>query len=380
MLTLPGLAAAAGPVKLPATSQAACFDANGDLRPCGGTGEDGEKQAGVAWPADRFQNNNNGTVTDKLTGLIWSQHANAPSQALGGLLPNGCQNAETSMTWLQALDFIACLNASNHAGFNDWRLPNLNELESMVNPGVADTSEYLNASGFGLTGLPASQVQPGRYWSATSDASGVASQSAIFAWDVDLVTGDFPAGALKNDPDSVLENLDVLKGSMRAVWPVRGQTSTPAQLWRTGQTLCYDEVGDIRPCAGTGEDGEKQAGAAWPAPRFKTNFAATYAIDRLTHLIWPTATQTPGPAACADTGYALTWQEALDQVACLNANNYLGHSDWRLPNRKELHSLTDFSTGAPALPAGHPFDDLSGCAVPCGWEAASRCAPDSCWR
>src|SRR6185369_9095502 len=193
MLTLPGLAAAAGPVKLPATSQAACFDANGDPRPCGGTGEDGEKQAGVAWPTVRFSDNNNGTVTDKLTGLIWSQHANAPSRALATDQPNGCLNAETSMTWLQALDFVACLNASSHAGSSDWRLPNLNELESMVNPGVADTTTYLNANGFGFgPGLP-SQVQSGRYWSSTSDASGlVASQSAIAAWDVDITNGAFP--------------------------------------------------------------------------------------------------------------------------------------------------------------------------------------------
>ena len=47
-------------------------------------------------------------------------------------------------------------------------------------------------------------------------------------------------------------------------------------------------------------------------------------------------------------------------MACLNTNAYLGRSDWRLPNRKELRSLADYSTGAPALPAGHPFNDLVG--------------------
>src|SRR6185369_2362461 len=297
MLTLPGLAAAAGPVKLPATSQAACFDANGVQRSCGGTGEDGEKQVGVAWPALRFSDNNDGTVTDNLTGLSWSQHANASSSALPNDQPNGCTNAETSMTWLQALDFVACLNAKSHAGFSDWRLPNLNELESVVNSGVADTSAYLNTNGFGFgPGLP-SEVQPGRYWSSTSDASGlIASQSAIAAWDVDLVRGDFPLGTLKNDPGPLM-------GLLRAVWPVRGNTSTPAQLWQTGQTLCFDEVGDPITCTGTGADGEMQAGAVWPTPRFKPNSNATFAVDKLTGLIWTTATQTPGPDACADTGY-----------------------------------------------------------------------------
>jgi hypothetical protein len=31
---------------------------------------------------------------------------------------------------------------------------------------------------------------------------------------------------------------------------------------------------------------------------------------------------------------------------------------WRLPNRKELHSLIDRSKNAPPLPAGHPFTNV----------------------
>ena len=40
-----------------------------------GTREDGALQKGVAWPTPRFTDNNNGTVTDKLTGLIWMKNA-----------------------------------------------------------------------------------------------------------------------------------------------------------------------------------------------------------------------------------------------------------------------------------------------------------------
>ena len=39
--------------------------------------DDGGLQKGVAWPTPRFTNNNNGTVTDNLTGLIWMQNASA---------------------------------------------------------------------------------------------------------------------------------------------------------------------------------------------------------------------------------------------------------------------------------------------------------------
>jgi hypothetical protein len=363
LLALPGLSAAAGSVKFPATSQTACFDQNGDPRACSGSGEDGDKLVGVALPTTaRYTDNKNGTVADNLTGLIWSQHANAPSRA------NGCLNAESEMTWLQALDFVACLNTKSHAGFSDWRLPNLNELESMVNSGVADTSAYLNANGFGIPGQPSSQVQSGRYWSSTTDASALASQSADAAWDVDLVKGGSPFSTLKNDQEFL----------SRSVWPVRGKMSATALL-PTGLSLCFDEIGDSRTCKDTGEDSEKQEVAVTTTQRFKSNYDATIAGDKLSGLIWTTDTQTPGPAACDDTGYDLNWQEALDHVACLNAQAFLGHSDWRLPNRKELRSLADYSTGAPALTAGHPFVDQAGAGSKFWSSTTDLSSPTEAW-
>ena len=366
VLTLPGLAVAAGTVQLPATGQTACFAANGSPRACAGTGEDGEKGAGAAWPLPRFSDNGNGTVTDNLTGLIWSKHANAPSRALPGNPNNGCPNAENDMIWLDALDFISCLNTRNHAGFSDWRLPNLHEMESVVNAGVANSAAYLNANGFGFgPGLP-SEVRASQYWTSTSDESSVASPdlSAAAAWDVDLVKGDFPFSTLKN-------------GQANAVWPVRGVSTGTAKLWMSGQTLCFDDIGAPRPCPATGEDGEKLAGTAWPAPRFKPNTDATFALDRLSGLLWAAATQTPGPPACADTGLNLNWQQALSHVACLNTNAFLGRTDWRLPNRKELRSLVDYSRGAPALPAGNPFSDQAGNTY---WSSSSNpVTPDEAW-
>ncbi len=37
-------------------------------------------------------------------------------------------------------------------------------------------------------------------------------------------------------------------------------------LPQTGQTVCYDSLGDIIPCLGTGQDGDILAGVAWPTP------------------------------------------------------------------------------------------------------------------
>ena len=39
----------------------------------------------------------------------------------------------------------------------------------------------------------------------------------------------------------------------------------------------------------------------------------------------------------------MTWQNALNYINCLNANNYLGYSDWRMPNAAEMLSLGNYN-------------------------------------
>lgn len=69
--------------------------------------------------------------------------------------------------------------------------------------------------------------------------------------------------------------------------------------------------------------------------------------DNLTGLVWPRhANLKGGPSA---------WTAALSYA---NALNLCGSFDWRLPNRKELHSLSDYSQSAAALPSGHPFSGV----------------------
>jgi hypothetical protein len=44
-----------------------------------------------------------------------------------------------------------------------------------------------------------------------------------------------------------------------------------------------------------------------------------------------------------DCGEGLNWENALAWVAEKNTENYLGYSDWRLPNAKELRSIVDYT-------------------------------------
>jgi len=130
----------------------------------------------------------------------------------------------------------------------------------------------------------------------------------------------------------------LLAGMFLLAGPHLSLAASPAPLPRTGQTDCFDVSGNqLQSCAGTGQDGEAQAGVAWPASRFNINSDSTV-TDALTGLAWSLDANAPGPAAC-DPGMTKTWPEALGYVACLNTAQYLGNSDWRLPNIKDLWSL-----------------------------------------
>ena len=66
----------AGTINLPQTGQTQCYDTSGNAINCPGTGQDGEIQAGVAWPEPRFTTNADTTVKDNLTGLVWGPDGN----------------------------------------------------------------------------------------------------------------------------------------------------------------------------------------------------------------------------------------------------------------------------------------------------------------
>ena len=150
---LPLASAQAAPADLPESGQTTCTDATGAVIACTGTGQDGDLKAGVAWPSPRFTVGAGATaacVTDNLTGLMWMGTPNS-----------------TSATWTNALTAADNLTL---CGFSDWRLPNINELESLVNSEVANQAVFLNAQGF-------AGVQAGFYWSSSSYAG-----SAALAW------------------------------------------------------------------------------------------------------------------------------------------------------------------------------------------------------
>lgn len=73
-----------------------------------------------------------------------------------------------------------------------------------------------------------------------------------------------------------------------------------------------------------------------------------------------------------DSDEGLNWEEALQFVQTKNSENYLGHSDWRLPNAKELQSIVDYSrapdvTESPAIDPVFYVSELEGGEYPFFW-------------
>ncbi|MFR9653046.1 MAG: DUF1566 domain-containing protein [Rikenellaceae bacterium] len=59
----------------------------------------------------------------------------------------------------------------------------------------------------------------------------------------------------------------------------------------------------------------------------------------------------------SDSGKGMNWQEALDYAQKMNKKKYLGYSDWRVPNAKELQSIVDY-TRSPETTSSAAIDPL----------------------
>jgi hypothetical protein len=206
LLALP-CAPQAATILLPRTGQTACYDANGVVVACAGTGQDGDKQTGVAWPSPRFTDNKDGTVSDNLTGLLWLKDAGCTGAAGGISRGGGLLNWPSALTWSNNLANGICgLTDNSVAG--DWRLPNINELRSLV--------DYSRHDPDLPAGHPFSNVQPIWYWSSTSNPvyTGGAFTVGMSRGSIHVTGKVRPAVG-----GSRVENkVDVTLG----VWPVRG--------------------------------------------------------------------------------------------------------------------------------------------------------------
>ena len=131
-----------------------CYDWEGNIIPCEFQRPYAELLFDKPIPDPRFSDNQNGTVTDNLTGLIWLKNTKcygmmdwkSARQAAKRLKDGDCGS-----------DPALILSDGSAAG--DWRLPTMNELTALIdysrrNPALPPTQVF-------------SDFPPGFYWSAT---------------------------------------------------------------------------------------------------------------------------------------------------------------------------------------------------------------------
>lgn len=222
------------------------------------------------------------TVYDYNTQLTWTR---SPDWTGDGTI-----DINDKMTQTEAAAYVATVNAANFGGYSDWRLPTTKEVYSLMDfrgtdPMSDDTSTLVPF---------------------------IDSDYFEFAW------GDTDAGERTIDSQVATSTIDLD--------PVMGGMvdSMPGLNIVDGRIKGYPITKDflVYLCRGNTEYGVND---------YQDNGDGTV-TDRATGLMWQ---QT-------DSGTGLLWSNALAYAQQKNAENYLGYSDWRLPNAKELHSIVNY--------------------------------------
>ncbi|WP_100643969.1 DUF1566 domain-containing protein [Alteromonas facilis] len=139
-------------------------------------------------------------VRDNITGLVWeikSENAGLHStdntyswyqeDASGGF-DGELNGADTQCTLAECntTAYAAAVNAEGLCGFFDWRLPNHNELLSIVHFG-AESGAVVDTDYFPATGDVANA--PIWYWTVQPNADGVQDEESRSAWAIDFASG-----------------------------------------------------------------------------------------------------------------------------------------------------------------------------------------------
>lgn len=208
-------------------------------------------------------------------------------------------------TWAAAMSNAA---ACTVGGYHDWRMPTIKELYSLVKFTGQNGTDFTNSAGyipfidtnyFGFAYGPGTSTDVGSRIIDAQDWSANAYVSTVMNGQAAVFGYNFTDGRIKGYPPA----------NSNYVRYVRGNTGYGINK------LVNNGDGTI--------------------------------TDKSTWLMWTRN----------DSGSGMNWSNALAWIQQMNASNYLGHNDWRLPNAKELHSLFDYtrSPDTTASPAINPI-------------------------
>ena len=244
-----------------------------------------------------YVNNGDGTVTDMVTGLMWQQ---SPDNNCDGIINHADKVSYAA----------ACAGAAGYrlGGHNDWRLPTIKELYSLIEfigldldpqgTSYAGLTPFIDTTyfKFGYGDLAAGdRIIDGNFVSSTKCVSKTCGES------VDAVFGvNFADGRIKGYP---------------IIFPGKLTTNVFYFRYVRGNTN-------------------------YGINNYTDNGNETIS-DKATGLMWMKN----------DNAQAISWENALSYAQNFE---FAGYSDWRLPTAKELQSIVDYTrspkaTNSPAI-------------------------------
>ncbi|MFC2068110.1 DUF1566 domain-containing protein [Chloroflexota bacterium] len=224
-----------------------------------------------------YQDNSDGTITDINTGLMWRK------------------DPGDKITYEEAVanGFYLAL-----AGYDDWRLPTIKELYSLIlfsgidppaESVITNAVPFIDTNYFGFEYGDTStgeRIIDAQYWSITEYLGTTMNGNAT------VFGVNFADGRIKGYPRNIGPQGQPMKQFVRYV--------------RGNSDYGFNNFVDN----GDGTISDTATGLMWSKP---------------------------------DSGEGMDWEDALAWVQQQSEENYLGYNDWRLPNAKELQSIVDYS-------------------------------------
>jgi hypothetical protein len=249
------------------------------------------QDANFAHNEPSYADNGDGTVSDNVTGLMW-------------------QKGYEVLGYQDAVEYAA---ASTLGGHDDWHLPTIKEMYSLILFSGVDASNR--------------------------DMYTVPSRAKPF---IDTDYFEFEYGA---NGERVIDS-QYLSSSIYGGLTMRGDETVFGVNMADGRIKGYPLIHPRTGAANRFSVKLVRGNPDYGKNKFIDNGDGTVS-DLATGLMW----------ARDDSGLPLNWEDALEWAQARNGQDYLGYSDWRVPDAKELHSIVDY-TRSPQATASAAIDPV----------------------